>query len=49
MVERSFEKIPLKSPNPRSIGIALILLVILILLWGSFVIIQAGHRGVVLW
>ncbi len=49
MAERPFGKVPLQSPNPRTLGIALILLVILILLWSSFVIIQAGPRGVVLW
>ena len=49
MVERPFEKISLQSPSPRSILIGLIVLAILTLAWGSFVIIPAGHRGVVLW
>jgi len=49
MPERSFESIELRGPKPRTIGILIILLVIFIILWGSFVIVPAGHRGVVLW
>jgi regulator of protease activity HflC (stomatin/prohibitin superfamily) len=49
MFEKKMEAMEIKKPNPRSVGIILILLVLFILLWGTFVIIPAGHRGVVLW
>ena len=39
----------IRSPKPRTFGTFLILCVILVLLWGSFVIVPAGHRGVALW
>jgi len=38
-----------KTPKPRTIGILILALVVLIILWGTFVIIPAGHRGVCLW
>ena len=38
-----------KTPKPRTIGIFILALVVLIILWGTFVIIPAGHRGVCLW
>jgi len=38
-----------KIPKPRTIGILILLFIILIVLWGTFVIIPAGHRGVCLW
>jgi regulator of protease activity HflC (stomatin/prohibitin superfamily) len=49
MPEKFPETISLKSPNPRSIGIIIIIIVVFIILWGTFVIVPAGHRGVVLW
>jgi regulator of protease activity HflC (stomatin/prohibitin superfamily) len=49
MPERSFEAFELKGPKPRTIGIILILVILFIILWGTFVIVPAGHRGVVLW
>jgi regulator of protease activity HflC (stomatin/prohibitin superfamily) len=39
----------LPKPNLRAILIALVILILLIIFWGTFVIIPAGHRGVVLW
>ena len=39
----------IRGPKPRTFGTFLILCVILVLLWGSFVIVPAGHRGVALW
>jgi regulator of protease activity HflC (stomatin/prohibitin superfamily) len=39
----------IRGPKPRTFGTFLILCVIFILLWGSFVIVPAGHRGVALW
>ncbi len=38
-----------KTPSPRNIAIIVLLIVILIVGWSTFVIIPAGHRGVVLW
>jgi regulator of protease activity HflC (stomatin/prohibitin superfamily) len=49
MPERNLESFEFKGPKPRTIGVLAILLIIFILLWGSFAIVPAGHRGVVLW
>ena len=49
MFEKRMEAMEIKKPNPRSVGIILILLILFIILWGTFVIIPAGHRGVVMW
>jgi regulator of protease activity HflC (stomatin/prohibitin superfamily) len=38
-----------KKPNPQTIRWIIILLIAFIILWGTFVIVPAGHRGVVLW
>ncbi len=38
-----------KTPSPRNIALIVLLIVILIVAWSTFVIIPAGHRGVVLW
>ncbi len=38
-----------KNVRPRNIGLVLIIIFLFIILWGTFVIIPAGHRGVVLW
>ncbi|MBP1739923.1 MAG: rane protease subunit, stomatin/prohibitin [Deltaproteobacteria bacterium] len=39
----------IRGPRPRTFGMLLILFVVFVFFWGSFVIIPAGHRGVVLW
>jgi regulator of protease activity HflC (stomatin/prohibitin superfamily) len=49
MQPRTLEAFELKGPRPRTIGIIVILLIIFIFLWGTFTIVPAGHRGVVLW
>jgi regulator of protease activity HflC (stomatin/prohibitin superfamily) len=49
MEERSMIPFDYKTPKPRTIGVIILLLVVLIVLWGTFVIIPAGHRGVCLW
>jgi regulator of protease activity HflC (stomatin/prohibitin superfamily) len=49
MPERSLEAFEFKAPKPKAIGFIIIILIVLIFVWGSFVIIPAGHRGVVLW
>ena len=48
MPERSLESLEFRGPTPRTVGMLLILLVILIVAWGTFAIVPAGHRGVVL-
>ncbi len=49
MPERTLDSFELKGPKPRTIGTIIVLLIIFIFLWGTFVIVPAGHRGVVLW
>jgi regulator of protease activity HflC (stomatin/prohibitin superfamily) len=49
MPEKFPETISFKSPSARSIGILILLLIVFIILWGTFVIVPAGHRGVCLW
>jgi regulator of protease activity HflC (stomatin/prohibitin superfamily) len=47
--ERPLESFEFKGAKPRTIGIIVILLIIFIFIWGTFVIVPAGNRGVVLW
>jgi len=49
MAERSMVPFEYKTPKPRTIGILILLFILLLILWGTFVIIPAGHRGVCLW
>jgi len=49
MPERSLEAFDFKGPKPQTILILIILLILFIISWGSFAIVPAGHRGVVLW
>ncbi len=49
MPERPVDTFELGGLKPRSIGLLILLLIIIIILWGTFVIIPAGNRGVVLW
>ena len=49
MAERPMVPFEYKTPKPRTIGIFILLFLVLIVLWGTFVIIPAGHRGVCLW
>jgi len=49
MPERSLESLEIRGPTPRTVGILVILIVIIIIAWGAFAIVPAGHRGVVLW
>jgi len=48
MPERTLESLDLRVPKPQSILTLIGLLLLLIVLWGSFAIVPAGHRGVVL-
>src|SRR5512143_3314613 len=49
MEERSMIPLDYKTPTPRTIGIFILLLLVVFVLWGTFVIVPAGHRGVCLW
>jgi regulator of protease activity HflC (stomatin/prohibitin superfamily) len=49
MPERSLEAFDFKGPKPRTILILIVLLILFIVSWGSFAIVPAGQRGVVLW
>jgi len=49
MTDRALESFEFRGPKPRTIGILIILFIIFIFFWGSFAIVPAGHRGVVLW
>ena len=49
MPERTLDAFEFRGPKPRSIGLAILVFIIIIILWGTFVIVPAGHRGVVLW
>ena len=49
MPERTLEGFEFRGPKPKTIGILVLLLILFIILWGTFVIVPAGHRGVVLW
>ena len=49
MVERIVNIAEFKKPTPRTVGIIIVLIIILIIGWGTFVIVPAGHRGVALW
>ncbi|MEI9476635.1 MAG: prohibitin family protein [Deltaproteobacteria bacterium] len=48
MPERPMDSFEL-GLKPRSIGLIILLIIIIIILWGTFVIVPAGNRGVVLW
>jgi regulator of protease activity HflC (stomatin/prohibitin superfamily) len=45
----SFESLEFRGLHPRTIGMVVVLLLLVSLLWGTFVIVPAGSRGVVLW
>ena len=49
MEEQSMIPFDYKTLKLRTIGILILLVVIIIVLWGTFVIVPAGHRGVCLW
>jgi regulator of protease activity HflC (stomatin/prohibitin superfamily) len=49
MSDRILGAFEFKGPKPRTIGILFIFFIIFIFLWGFYVIVPAGHRGVVLW
>ena len=48
MADRIIDIAEFKQPKPRNFGILIVLVIILIIGWGTFVIVPAGHRGVIL-
>jgi regulator of protease activity HflC (stomatin/prohibitin superfamily) len=48
-MEKTWQPVQVKPPKLRTLGILAILFIIVLAAWGSFVIVPAGHRGVVLW
>ena len=48
MPETIMDRIELKFSKPGNVGLLILLLLILIIGWSTFVIIPAGHRGVIL-
>ena len=48
MPERSLDTLDFKMPRPKTILILVVLLILFIVSWGSFALVPAGHRGVVL-
>jgi regulator of protease activity HflC (stomatin/prohibitin superfamily) len=49
MADRSMGSFEYKGPTPRTVGMLIVFIIIVIVLWGTFVIVPAGHRGIVLW
>src|SRR5271157_2093547 len=49
MPERSLDTLDFRMPKPKTILVLAVLFILFIVLWGTFVIIPAGHRGVALW
>ena len=49
MADRSVGSFEYNGPKPRTVGMLILLIIILIVVWGTFVIVPAGHRGVALW
>ena len=49
MPERTLESFEFRGAKPRTIGIIVILVILFIVAWGTFVIVPAGNRGIVLW
>src|SRR4029450_3462121 len=45
----SLESLEARGLQPRHVGIIVVLLMLCIMLWGTFVIVPAGSRGVVRW
>ena len=49
MADTTMERFEYKAPSTKTVGLLALLFIIFIVLWGTFVIVPAGHRGVVLW
>ncbi len=48
MEDRTIAVGEFKQPRPRTVGMLILLIIILLVAWGTFTIVPAGHRGVVL-
>src|SRR5512139_691070 len=48
-MEKTWHPVQIKTPKLRTLGSLGVLLFIVLVAWGLFVIVPAGHRGVVLW
>src|SRR5512139_3658796 len=48
-MEKTWHPVQIKTPKLRTLGSLGVLLFIVLVAWGSFVIVPAGHRGIVLW
>jgi regulator of protease activity HflC (stomatin/prohibitin superfamily) len=48
MVEKPWQAVPIKGPRPKTVGLLFVVFILFLAAWGSFVIVPAGHRGVVL-
>ncbi len=48
MPDRGMDTFEFRGLRPRNAGAIIIAVVIVAILWGTFVIVPAGHRGVVL-
>jgi regulator of protease activity HflC (stomatin/prohibitin superfamily) len=49
MVDRVIDLAEFKKLSPRTVGMLILLGIILVVVWSTFVIVPAGNRGVVLW
>lgn len=49
MAERNVDFGDFKLPGLRTMGVVILFIIVISILWGFFVIVPAGHRGVVLW
>jgi regulator of protease activity HflC (stomatin/prohibitin superfamily) len=49
MAERNVDFGDFKLPGLRTMGVVILLIIVISIIWGFFVIVPAGHRGVVLW
>jgi regulator of protease activity HflC (stomatin/prohibitin superfamily) len=47
--ERTIALAEFKRPRPQTVTIFILVIIIFIVVWGTFAIVPAGHRGVVLW
>jgi regulator of protease activity HflC (stomatin/prohibitin superfamily) len=48
MADRTVDMAEFRRPTPRAVGIFILIVIIVIVGWGTFSIVPAGHRGVVL-
>ena len=49
MVDKVIQMAEFRKPSPRTVGTLILVFIVLMIVWHTFVIVPAGHRGVVLW